>query len=110
MHLVKPRTDAYLTIAASVAADALAEARQDDMSREEGIREAVLQLGFLEAAARERGDKLAVGIYRRAAEQTRLALGVRRSPLLSAFRQVGICLAPRPASIVANHAEIHKPV
>ncbi len=71
MELSDARTEAYLFAAATVAAEALAEAHHHERPRQEGVREAILRLSFLEAAAIERGDALAAEVYRDVAEETR---------------------------------------
>ncbi|MGB3542141.1 hypothetical protein [Rubrivirga sp.] len=75
MHLVPTQTNDSLTRAATVAANALAEAHTEEEPQAEGVRRAVLQLGFLEAEADQRGDLEAARIYRRAAAQTERVYG-----------------------------------
>ena len=71
MEILEHHTEALLHYAASVAADALAEAHAQERPRTEGVRAALTQLGFLAAAAEERGDELAAGVYQDVAHETR---------------------------------------
>ena len=71
MELPDARTETYLYAAATVAAEALAQAHTEGRPRAEGVREALLRLGFLIAAARERGDDLAASVYEDVAHETR---------------------------------------